>query len=188
MQTLTKSDFAELILTKGITTSKFTAKQMAQDVVNLYKSAIFCRKTIYIPKLCRLNVIVKAARPGRNPQTGEAVTIARRHSITASNSGRGSMWNKLTKSATIRVLVTYSYTQLEAWKIIEAFYEMVRLVDAGTHRIELRGLGVFYPRTLAAGVKRNPKSGESIHKRASISVAFRCAPALRRAVDREYLT
>lgn len=186
VKTLTKLDLREAIQQSCPDLSNVAAMQAVETVIGLFKSAIFNRNKVLLPMLGKIQSKIKVARPGRNPKTGETHEVAARHSITISTSG----FNTATfgKTALVAVLVKdHGYCKWDATAIAACFYNAVAAVTDGQHRVELRGLGTFYPRMLAGGrTSRNPKTGESVITTERIKVAFKCSPSLRKAMDRHY--
>lgn len=187
MKTLTKLDLAQTILTAMPVLTIDSAKLAAERLCSELKEAIFARETIYIPKVCRINVTVKKERTVRNPKTGEQYMLPPIHSVTSGNSRNRIQSDKLTKSKLILNLKSAGYTLNDATKLVEIFYGFIAKVLTGHYRIEIRGLGVFSPRIFRARVVRNPKTGEALTCLNSIKVSFKCSVSLRKAMDKVYL-
>ena len=187
MNTLTKDYLAGIIESRCHTLQGKDAMNAVTDLVNIVQASIFKREVIYIPKVCRISVSLKSERIGRNPKTLEPAVISARHAVTTGIIGNIVQSGKLIKSALISRLIDVEYSCKQATEITEAFYFMVEKVQSGDFRIEIRGLGVFYPRIYKSGTKRNPRTGESIQAEERVIVAFKCSPSLRKALDREYL-
>lgn len=78
---MTKSDIAELIQT-GTGLSKKDSAEMMEAVFSIMKSTLESGEKLKIAGFGNFEVKQKANRRGRNPQTGEAITIEARRILT----------------------------------------------------------------------------------------------------------
>jgi integration host factor subunit alpha len=78
---MTKRDIAAKMQEKtGIPATK--AAQVLNDVLDIMKQGLVRGETIKIARFGRFSVKKKQARRGRNPQTGEALTIPDHNTLT----------------------------------------------------------------------------------------------------------
>ncbi len=186
MNTLTKQDLGDYIA-DALGMSFPAADDAANLVVKIIKSAIFRREQIAIPRVMKITTIVKAARPGRNPKTGEDYVITPRHSIRASKASIGVAGKRFCKSDFVAELRKHTFTTEQANIIADTFYIFIDVITDGEHRVEIRGLGTFSSVTSAERMGRNPKTGETVIVASKIKPTFKVSPALRKAIDAEYL-
>lgn len=78
---MTKADLVERIQTK-IGFTKKESSDMLETVFNILKSTLESGEKIKIASFGNFEVKQKADRKGRNPQTGEAITIEARKILT----------------------------------------------------------------------------------------------------------
>lgn len=103
----------------------------------------------------------KKPRPGRNPKTGEAYEISARRTVSMRKAPqsekpylkRQDMLSKLRDALS-------GFENIDVVKIYNVFHDFIKNVEDKSHRVEFRGLGIFYPSVRAAGEVRNPKTGE----------------------------
>ena len=189
MNTITKQTFIDAIRTMFPYLNEQRAKTIIEQIIDINKESIFKRYDIVLPKIGRITTVVKAPRTGRNPKTGEPYPIPALHAVTATRNNRGIRAGKLLRSNIINSLVLYGHSTKDATAYVDIWFSTLALVLTGNYRVELRGLGVFYPRTVKAGdVKRNPATGEPVViMNDTVHLAFRVAPSLRKAMDKQYL-
>ncbi len=87
---MTKADLVEIVFEK-VGLSKKEAQDIIEIIFDTIKRAFVEGESVKIPGFGTFNVRQKAARRGRNPQTGEELTIAPRRVLTfkASNQFKG---------------------------------------------------------------------------------------------------
>lgn len=187
MKTLTKNDLTKTVM-DNLGYSENAANAATTGMIAIMKEAIYAKNTVYVPKVLKIVSTIKAARPGRNPKTGELVLINRRHSIRAVRSRlKFPMAGKLTKSAFIAQLEKDGYSFGEATALVKTIYAFISVILSGNHRIEIRGFGVFSSTLTSGGIRRNPKTGESVNTKPKLVATFKCSDSLRRAMDNNYL-
>jgi len=188
MKTVTKKLFAHRV-EKAFRLSPALAADAVENVLTTLELALRRLDSIYIPKVCRIHCARKAARPGRNPKTGEPVTISARYAVSAvrvmSSSGT-CLGNKFNKGKFI-IELSKLYSVSVATDLVNLFYTLVRSVDAGECRIEFRGFGVFEPRRREERKGRNPKTGEKLTFPASNHVGFKASRTLLAKINAEHL-
>ena len=188
MSTITKSTIAASLVEILGCTNMF-AKDAVDDLVTVVQGTLYQLNSIRIPSICRLDVNLKQARPGRNPKTGAPHTISKRHSVTAVTSvgQREPKGSVIGKGSLIETLGEFEYSKREATAIVETFYTAIGNVLTDGSTVSIRGLGTFYTRTFKAGTLRNPKSGEPVQVGERTRVAFKCSKRLLKAIDTEWL-
>jgi integration host factor subunit alpha len=83
---MTKSDIAEHIHTSTVLSSK-ESSEMLESVLSIMKTTLESGENLKISGFGNFVVKQKADRRGRNPQTGEVLTIASRRIVTFKPSG-----------------------------------------------------------------------------------------------------
>ena len=78
---MTKADLVEIVFEK-VGLSKKEAQDIIEIIFDMIKHAFVGGESVKIPGFGTFNVRQKAARRGRNPQTGEELTIAPRKVLT----------------------------------------------------------------------------------------------------------
>ncbi len=78
---MTKADLVEIVFEK-VGLSKKEAQDIIEIIFDMIKHAFVRGESVKIPGFGTFNVRQKAARRGRNPQTGEELTIAPRKVLT----------------------------------------------------------------------------------------------------------
>ncbi len=78
---MTKADLVEIVFEK-VGLSKKEAQDIIEIIFDMIKQAFVRAESVKIPGFGTFNVRQKAARRGRNPQTGEELTIAPRKVLT----------------------------------------------------------------------------------------------------------
>jgi len=79
---------------------------------------------------------------------------------------------QLVTAVQARVAARHSVNGQLVAEIAEQWMQEVQDVVAAGNRIEIRGFGVFVPRTRAARKARNPKTGEAVDVPATRTVVF----------------
>lgn len=141
-------------------------------------------RSLYFSKVGYLTVRHKAARPGRNPKTGEAHMISARKSVklTRKKPKEGTIHKKDFK---VEIAREFGLSQDQAGAIYDLLSCMVLQVAEGICRLEFRGFGGFYPSFRAPRVGRNPKTGESVDVPEQIAVLFKAYKPLHVALNGE---
>lgn len=189
MQTITKMTLVESLKKSLPLVPEVECEFITHTLYEVIKSALWQRNIVYIPKVCKITPSIKEPRPVRLIKTGESFVMKHIHSFTTGTNKVSNIESgKLTKIALInQIAEAASTSKYNAEVAANVFYKAVALVKKGEHRIELRGLGVFYPRYYASKQLNNINTGKPQQKEPSIGVAFRISPALRKAIDKEYL-
>jgi len=78
---MTKADLVEIIFEK-VGLSKKEAQDIVEIIFDTIKQSFVDGESVKIPSFGTFNVRKKAARRGRNPQTGEELTISPRKVLT----------------------------------------------------------------------------------------------------------
>jgi integration host factor subunit beta len=137
----------------------------------------------------------KNPRTGRNPQTGNVITLPARTVITFHPSGilresiREETWvgGRLSPSSAKMKWVNNESDTAEGRRTKRKaasfiLMEMAEDLIAGD-RVEIRGLGSFKVKNYGAYTGRNPKTGEQVHVSAKKLPVFRVGKELRERVD-----
>lgn len=74
---MTKKDLVEVVAKKANLTSK-AARDSVQAILNAVRDSLKRGEKVVITGFGTFSVRARAARPGRNPKTGEKITIAAR--------------------------------------------------------------------------------------------------------------
>lgn len=74
---MTKKDLIEVVAKKANLTSK-AARDSVQAILNAVRDSLKRGEKVVITGFGTFSVRARAARPGRNPKTGEKITIAAR--------------------------------------------------------------------------------------------------------------
>jgi integration host factor subunit alpha len=80
-ETMTKADLVEIIFEK-VGLSKKEAQDIIEIIFDTIKQSFVEGESVKIPSFGTFNVRKKAARRGRNPQTGEELEISPRRVLT----------------------------------------------------------------------------------------------------------
>lgn len=79
--TLTKADIVESIILK-IGLPRHEARLVVDDFFEEIRSCLASHEEVKLSSFGNFEVRKKSARPGRNPKTGEEVTISARHVVS----------------------------------------------------------------------------------------------------------
>jgi nucleoid DNA-binding protein len=182
MLKITKRTLAAEISSALGFTAESQGYEIATALIEVLRDTLLDLTHIRIAKVGRLNISHKAARMGRNPQSGTPHEISERYSVTMA-SGRGNkLFGAVGKSELAKRLVVAAegiLTQLQANAVVGIFTRTIQsILDTGA-TAEFRGLGAFYLRTIPASIKRrNPKTGVSVSTAEAYYVKFRCSKEL----------
>lgn len=139
----------------------------------------------------------KKPRTGRNPQTGEAITLPARTVITFHPSGilresiREEAWlnGRPSPSSTKMKWVNNESDTAEGrrTKRKTASFILMEMAEAMVigERVEIRGFGSFKVKDYGAYTGRNPKTGEKVRVQARKLPVFRVGKELRERVNSE---
>lgn len=78
---MTKADLVEIVFEK-VGLSKKEAQDIIEIIFDTIKESFVAGESVKVPGFGTFNVRQKAARRGRNPQTGDELTIAPRRVLT----------------------------------------------------------------------------------------------------------
>jgi len=78
--TLTKAELAE-VLHERLGLNKRESKDMVEAFFEIVHATLVCGDDVKLPGLGSFNIRRKAARPGRNLRTGQAIPIKARHVV-----------------------------------------------------------------------------------------------------------
>ena len=82
----TKTDIVEAVYAKQIGFTKKEASELVDAVLDVMKEAIGNGETVKVSGFGKFVVKQKSERVGRNPKTGEAITVSQRRVLTFSPS------------------------------------------------------------------------------------------------------
>ena len=82
-KTITKADIVEYIHTQ-LGLNKSESKKLIEDFFNEIKDSLASNEEVKLSGFGNFELIDKKSRPGRNPKTGEEVTISARRVVTFS--------------------------------------------------------------------------------------------------------
>ncbi len=85
--TLTKADLVQQVYRNHETLSKAQATEVVEAVIRISKQTLINGNGLLLSGFGKFNVNDKNARKGRNPQTGEELTLASRRVVTFKPSG-----------------------------------------------------------------------------------------------------
>lgn len=174
LNTLTKADF-ECQLVSNLSVSSSNAKLLSEAIVAVFKEGIEAKKSILMARVGTLDVVHKSARPGRNPKTLEDHNISARYSVTLRKcSSNPERLKKPDLFALVKDKAPH-VSEVVVRDVVNEFMDFVRTVSTGKNRVEIRGLGVFYPSILPERKARNPKTGEEVIAKESVAVRFKCS-------------
>ncbi len=71
-----------------------------------------------------------------------------------------------------------SIPKSKAKKIVDAFFDEIKMGLKKSERVELRGFGVFVVRNKKTGVARNPRTNEEVEIKKGKTVKFRAGKNL----------
>jgi nucleoid DNA-binding protein len=74
---MTKKDLVELVAKKANLTNK-AARESVQAIINAVRDSLKRGEKVVITGFGTFSIRKRAARPGRNPKTGEKITISAR--------------------------------------------------------------------------------------------------------------
>lgn len=83
----------------------------------------------------------------------------------------------------VRVADRARLNKVQARDAVESFLACVTASLKAGQQVRLVGFGAFVPVERAAGPTRNPKTGKTVHRRASRTARFRIGEALKSALN-----
>lgn len=174
LTTLTKADFESYLIEKTSVDSQ-VARSLSEGIISIFSTALKEKKSILMARVGTLDVTKKNARPGRNPKTLEPYMIDARYSVTLRTSSKNE--HRLQKPQLLQLLkekIVHVSDDVIRATVIQ-FMNFVRQIEDGKNRVEIRGLGVFYPSVLPERKARNPKTGEQVIAAEKVVIRFKCS-------------
>ncbi len=164
----------------------FSVSSVVDSIVKTITQMLRERTCVRLRKVGCLTIVNKAERSGaRNPKTGEPAVVSARTVVelrkSRSKDSPGEIGiNEMTNALSV---LHPNIKPDELKTIYRAFISVISRCDLGTQRIELRGLGTFYPSFLPGGKKRNPKTGEPVIVEDRFATRFRCSTVIERHLN-----
>lgn len=182
LKTLTKVDLQNRI-EKELGVSYSQAKTLSEAVVSTLIETLSEQKSLLLARVGTLAVSHKKARPGRNPKTLEEHVISERNTVTLKK-GKGDTVRL--NQPEILLLINEKLPNVSAAKIkktFNIFLNFIKEVNAGTVRIEIRDLGVFYPSVFPERNARNPKTGETVIAKEKVLIRYTCSKLINETIN-----
>lgn len=182
LTTLTRDDFAQVLFkSKEVTGARtaLEANEIAKAVVLTYQNALLEGHSLALSRIGHLVILDKNARPGRNPLTGEDFEISARRTVSMRKTPQSD--RPYLKRQDMLLKLEESLSEFEGVNVVgiyNAYHDFIKRVMDKSHRVEFRGLGVFYPAVREAGEVRNPKTGEKTFSKERVKIAFRLSKKL----------
>ena len=85
--TVTKADFIDKVHATNPNMNRIQARETVESILNLIKGSLENGDGVLLSGFGKFEVKSKSARQGRNPQTGESLTLAPRKVVTFKPSG-----------------------------------------------------------------------------------------------------
>jgi integration host factor subunit beta len=188
--TLTRKDFATMLsLNEKViiipskiepsTRSRMSmCNEIAKRVIDVYSDLISSGSSVSLTNIGNLVSLQKNERVGRNPKTGKEHQIKSMRTVSLRKRSPDGL--KIGKAQILLNLKSAlsDCPRINCSAINDTFLSFVSRASSGEERIELRGFGVFYPAFRDARVRRNPKTGETLHKEAGVRLSFRLSTSL----------
>lgn len=165
----------------GFHTVGSLSKWLSDTVIEFYLGELTQGKVIYLKNVGKLYSIKKeAGRPVRNPKTGEEMRMKETVSFKFSKgmTTKSISSEKVLPRHFCEFMETLGFNEVIAKKVYAVFTGFFDSVLNDNARIEFRGMGSFYRKTLQARKARNPKTGERIFKEARNKICFRAGRPL----------
>lgn len=158
------------------------------SLIDLIKSNLINKKSIMLKRIGTLAVLHKNSRSGvRNPITGEPMILKARNVVSLRHTHKDQ--NKIKTSDIEQEL--YNITKINKIKYsiiqesINIFLDTINNIKNGDYRIEIRGLGVFYPTNVDAKWSRNPKTGEKVYVERKIKLSFKASKVINSELNKK---
>lgn len=120
--------------------------------------------------------IANSGRPVRNPKTGETFAMPPIATVVLKRS--------VSRNETV-IPVTETYAEMDRFfgvkagkAFVQLFTQQLIATGMGEHRIEFRGFGVWASKSFDSRPGRNPKTGESVTRPATIEPRFKVSRSL----------
>jgi integration host factor subunit alpha len=177
LTTLTRDDFAQVLFKSKEETGARTAieaNEIAKAVVLTYQNALLEGHSLTLSRIGHLVILDKNARPGRNPLTGEDFEISARRTVSMRKTPQSDRPYLKRQDMLLKLKDALSeFEGVDVVGVYNAYHDFIKRVMDKSHRVEFRGLGVFYPAVREAGEVRNPKTGEKTFSKERVKIAFR---------------
>lgn len=187
LTTLTREKLAEALFENQPTTGIKTmadASVIAKSVVLTYQNTLIAGNSLMLSRIGHLVVLEKSARPGRNPKTGEVHEVSSRRTVSLRKTPKSNKPYLKRQDMLARLKESLSgHRKLKVEGIYDVFHRFIQRVLDKNHRVEFRGLGVFYPSVREAGEVRNPKTGERTQSEERVKISFRPSRELLRELN-----
>jgi nucleoid DNA-binding protein len=180
IKTITKLVLAN-DLVKNLNVKEKDASFIINKLINLISDNLVKKKSIMLKNIGTLAISNKAQRKGvRNPITGKEMTLKARCVVSLKKTHKDK--NKLKTSDLIDIIYNMEKENKIKYSIIQDcihfFLDTIINVKNGNSRIEIRGLGVFYPTQVDAKWSRNPKTGEKVFVEKKIKLSFKTSKVI----------
>jgi integration host factor subunit alpha len=183
--TLKRDDLARLLFKEnvGINTS-LEASDVAKSVVFTYQNALVEGKSLALSGIGHLVILDKSPRPGRNPKTGEKYEISARRTVSMRKAPQSEKPYLKRQDMLSRLKEALSeFKNVDVVKVYNVFHEFIKSVEDKKHRVEFRGLGIFYPSVREAGEVRNPKTGKRTFSKERVRISFRPSKKMLKLIN-----
>lgn len=202
MTTYTKKCLTELVARKYAekTSQKLIDSQnppyqivnLVKEFINMISDELICKKVVYVKGWGKLVPKFKeGGRTVRNPRksSGSEMPMKDRWTVTKSTAKNNEDTIKVLSSDLESWAESYARRHMPTYDsrtiakcMISSFNGMIISLE-NHERIELRGLGVFYRKELAAKKARNPKTGESVFVESRYMDRFKVSGLLIRRLN-----
>jgi len=182
LSTISKVDFEEQIKLKLLVTET-QSKTLADAIINAIASILISKKSLLLTGIGTLAVISKKSRMGRNPKNKEEFCIDERFSVTLR---KGTTDTERLNKPEIIDTISKLVPNLPVYKVKIAFEVLITLIKSlaeGGMRIEIIGLGVFYPTHYPEREVRNPKTGEKIITPEKLLIRYRTSKRIKDEIN-----
>lgn len=190
LTTLTKktlsSEVAALSILKGVNLPEDQILAVTNTIIDTIKSTLLEGTAVRLRTLGCLTIFHHKERKGvRNPKTKESTVLAPYTSVKLRKSRTEKNMPELGVNGMAELLKEkYPDLLIDDLKTINmSLVEIIKNINLGKTRIEIRGFGVFFPSYVAARKTRNPKTGESVNTPGKYVIHFNCSDSID-----EYLT
>jgi integration host factor subunit alpha len=177
LTTLTREDLAQTLFKNKEKTGASTAleaNKIAKTVILTYQSALLEGNSLALSRIGHLVILDKKARPGRNPLTGENFEVSARRTVSMRKTPQSDRPYLKRQDMLLKLKEALSgFEDVNVVGVYDVYHDFIKRVTDKLHRVEFRGLGVFYPAVREAGEVRNPKTGEKKFSKERVKIAFR---------------
>lgn len=164
--------------------SRIETNAMVNDFVDHFKSVLLAGSAIILSGHGRLIPrLKKGGRPVRDLSREESIQMQDTATVTFSKTQKCEGGKVLTKRLIVEFCDKFekdSKSQLLAELVASTFILLIHRTKSATHRMEVRGLGVFRAKVIEARIGRNPQTGVSTNVPETIYPRFKISSTLRR--------